>query len=155
MRHIEIDEDVFKYLQEHAPAYTETPNDTLRRLLGLNKGKTLAARPVAPNAISFRLKRPKTRLSQLTKSGILNEGQKLILHDHKGNPVPGVEAHIRGDKLLCNGVIDSMSSLAKKYMREKCNYKSPEFQGPALWFTESNESVFDLWKKYLEENGSE
>lgn len=155
MKHIEIDEDIFKYLQKHALPFVETPNDTLRRLFGLSKTKNATEKPIAARPVSFRMKRQKTQLSRLTKSGVLREGQKLILRDHRKNPVPGVEAFVRGDRLQCNGKTDSMSALAKKYLKEKCHYKSSDFQGPALWYTESNESVFDLWKKYLKNSGEE
>ncbi|HPR90092.1 MAG TPA: hypothetical protein PLD93_01525 [Synergistaceae bacterium] len=155
MRHIEIDEEVFKYLQSHALPFVETPNDTLRRLFGVNKTRSDSEKPIAVRPVSFRMKRQKTRLSQLTKSGVLREGQKLILHDHRKNPVPGIEAFIRGDRLEWKGSTYSMTALAKKHLREICHYQSPEVQGPAHWYTEANERVFDLWKKYLEENENE
>lgn len=38
-QHIEIDDDVFAALQEHAEPFVDTPNDVLRRLLGLDGGR--------------------------------------------------------------------------------------------------------------------
>lgn len=40
MREIEIDEDVFQLLEEHARPFTDSPNTVLRRLLGLDPGET-------------------------------------------------------------------------------------------------------------------
>ena len=152
MRQIAIDEDVFSYLEKNAIPYTDRqPNDTLRRLFGLNRAKGVSADAKAEGLRPFRGKRPKTRLSELIAAGTLKEGQKLILYDHRGNPVPGIEAFVRGDMLEWKGATYSMSALAKKCLREICHYQSPEFQGPRHWYTESKECVFDLWKKYLGE----
>jgi len=152
MRQIEIDEDVFSYLQKNAIPYIDRqPNDTLRRLFGLNKARGAVANAGFEELRPFGRKRPKTKLSELTAAGILKEGQKLILHDHRSNPVSGIEAFVRGDMLEWKGATYSMTALAKKHLREICHYQSPEFQGPRHWYTESKECVFDLWKKYLGE----
>lgn len=39
MKEIEIDEDVFQLLEEHARPFTDSPNSVLRRLLGLDPGE--------------------------------------------------------------------------------------------------------------------
>ena len=39
MKEIEIDEDVFQLLEEHARPFTDSPNTVLRRLLGLDPGE--------------------------------------------------------------------------------------------------------------------
>ena len=39
MKEIEVDEDVFQLLGEHARPFTDSPNTVLRRLLGLDHGE--------------------------------------------------------------------------------------------------------------------
>lgn len=59
MRKIDIDDDVFQLLQEHAEPFTDTPNSVLRRLLRVGAGGVVAggasARPrggrAAPGSI--------------------------------------------------------------------------------------------------------
>lgn len=41
MEQIEVDNDVFKILGEHAEPFTDTPNSVLRRLLGIDSGGEL------------------------------------------------------------------------------------------------------------------
>ncbi|MHC1743919.1 MAG: hypothetical protein AB9873_12920 [Syntrophobacteraceae bacterium] len=57
MKTIEIDDEVFAYLQSKAIAYVENPNLTLRRILGIEKGpiKRLALVRTLPMARSPKL----------------------------------------------------------------------------------------------------
>ncbi|CAM5677169.1 RAMA domain-containing protein OS=Streptomyces antimycoticus OX=68175 GN=SANT12839_101730 PE=4 SV=1 [Streptomyces antimycoticus] len=47
MRTIEIDDEVFAYLQRHGEPLVDSPNDVLRRLL-LNGGRPRPIQPGAP-----------------------------------------------------------------------------------------------------------
>jgi len=77
MKTIEIDDEVFAYLQGKAIAYVENPNLTLRRLLGIEKGpnQDLRSRPRVGR------KKPKADLKQLVSAGLIREGQRLALRD--------------------------------------------------------------------------
>ncbi|MFE9007426.1 hypothetical protein ACFYOY_35800 [Streptomyces sp. NPDC007875] len=70
MRTIEIDEEVFAYLQRHGEPLVDSPNDVLRRLL-LNGG-TLPADPAGarrPGALMF-----------ILEAGLLQPGDELEHH---------------------------------------------------------------------------
>ena len=58
MLKIEIDEEVFAYLQSRAVAFVEKPNDTLRRIFSLNKTKSMYTGTNAK--ISIKRKKRKT-----------------------------------------------------------------------------------------------
>src|SRR5689334_23070237 len=98
MPRIDIDEDVFRYLQSRAIAYVEKPNDTLRRLFQLEASTkelgTTSRTPsaVTPEARPVGRKRPKANLGALVAAGVVGLGQKLYLHDYQRERVPGAEA---------------------------------------------------------------
>ena len=70
MRQIEIDDEVFAYLQSQALAFVDTPNLTLRRLFRLNTpAKKLALSKAT--AGKSRRKQPKANLPVLISSGLL------------------------------------------------------------------------------------
>jgi hypothetical protein len=151
MRNIEIDDEVFSFLQSRAVPYEETtPNMTLRRLLGLvnkehyeNSGKTEIRQ-----ATTKRRKQPKTNLVALINAGLIREGQKLYLYDYQNKIIPGYEAIISGNSLLKNGEPYSMSKLAEMYLKDN-DYKSDSVQGPARWFTADGTSILKLWKNHI------
>ncbi len=142
MKTIEIDDEVFAYLQSNAIPYTETPNLTLRRLFNLNgKGQMLQSKDKMG-------KNPKANLRKLIEHGLLQEGQTLFLHDYRGRRIEEYEAIISGKSLLRNGETFSMSSLAQICL-EKEGFTSKSVRGPERWCNSDGISVKDLWSYLL------
>ena len=101
-----------------------------------------------PGGKRTRRKQPKTKLHELTRSGLLQEGQPVFLHDYQGNRVSGYQASIAGKALEFKGQITSMSELAREFLTRE-GYNSGSVRGPAHWFTEDGVSIATLWKEYL------
>ncbi|MGD1119633.1 MAG: hypothetical protein ABR886_09120 [Dehalococcoidales bacterium] len=150
MRKIDIDDEIYAYLQSQAIPFEElSPNTTLRRLLNLNSKSLLSdetKQQIKPD--NKKHKQLKTNLLLLIRSGILKEGQKLFLYDYSGNIINGYDATISGKMLLKHGERFSMSKLAEIGLKEN-KLMSDSVQGPARWFTEDGISVFKLWSNYL------
>ncbi len=150
MKSIEIDDEVFAYLQGNAIPYVETPNLTLRRLFELNG----TMRPSDDTSRHQRLhsgirgKERKADLPTLIRAGLLQEGQTLYLLDYQARRVEGYEAIVSGKCLLWNNDSYSMSKLAKICLREE-GFKSDSVRGPAHWSTSEGITVKDLWNRYL------
>ncbi|MDQ1013143.1 hypothetical protein QFZ82_007628 [Streptomyces sp. V4I23] len=68
MRKIEIDDEVFAYLQRHSEPLVDTPNDVLRREL-LGKKKPDAEQARGPGALMF-----------IIEAGLVAPGDKLQHH---------------------------------------------------------------------------
>ena len=168
METIEIDVDVFSYLQKHAVPFVDTPNTTLRRLLGIGVAEdSLLSTTTHEDELSLsdldaffadktrlpgpRSKAPKADLRLLARVGIIKNGEKLYLIDYQGNRVQGVQATITGSDLLYDGARYSMSNLAKEILT-KHGFKSTSVRGPGHWSTEEGKTVKDLWQRYLESN---
>lgn len=161
MQTIEIDTDVFAYLQKNARPFIDTPNSTLRRLLGLNGSKTqkkaqstsdadLDALLAESQAIATaRSKAPKADLQLLAQKGDIRNGQKLYLIDYQGNRVPKILASISGADLIYNGQRYSMSNLAQQLLGQ-AGFKSNSVRGPAHWVTDDGKTVKDLWQQHLD-----
>jgi len=148
MRAIEIDEEVYSYLQAQAVPFEDTPNLILRRLLMLDQlSSKPAARPPAEAASSGR--RRKADLATLVSCGLLRDGELLNLHDYRGNPVPGAAATVRGGALEHDGARHSMSQLARALLESR-GYSSKAVRGPLFWRTESGKSIKDLWDQHLD-----
>jgi len=151
MRTVEIDDEVFAYLQSQAISYIETtPNQTLRRLFSLDK-KTRASQnppPIREPVTEKRKKQRRTNLELLVEAGLLHGSQKLYLHDYQGNRLHGYEAVVYGKSLKSNGKIASMSPLAQEFLQQE-GYSSSSVRGPAHWYTEDGISIKDLWGQYL------
>ena len=150
MRTIEVDEEVFAYLQKNAIPYIETPNLTIRRLFELPVANSL-------NGIqgkhrikdgSKRKKRQKTNLQTLIGYGLLQEGQTLFLHDYQGLIIRGYEAVISGKSLVMDSKKSSMSDHAKNCLKKE-GYKSDSVRGPSHWYNSDGVSVKDLWSHFL------
>jgi negative regulator of replication initiation len=98
MQVIEIDDELFGYLQSKAIPFVETPNLTLRRLLlGDSQKAKETQRPVTKPSQPAKLirknrKQPKTDLPKLIQSSLLSQGQVLYLYDYQGNKIEGYEA---------------------------------------------------------------
>lgn len=163
MQTIEIDTDVFAHLQKNARPFVDTPNSTLRRLLGLDGSKAQSQKksPSASAAdldallaeslaiAAARSKAPKANLLLLAQNGVLRNGQKLHLIDYQGNRVPKVSASISGADLIYNGQRYSMSNLAQQLLGQ-AGFKSSSVRGPAHWVTDDGKTVKDLWQQYLD-----
>ena len=167
MESIKIDNDVFAHLQKHARPFVDTPNSTLRRLLGI--GSTAAAtrtEKFSPTvdaeleellaeslaAARNRSKAPKADLEVLIQSALLRNGQKLYLVDYQGNKVQKLSpAVISGGDVIFNNQRYSMSSLAQELLA-KVGFKSNSVRGPAHWVTENGKSIKELWQQYLDRN---
>jgi len=167
MESIKIDNDVFAHLQKHARPFVDTPNSTLRRLLGI--GSTAAATRTEKSsptvdaeleellaeslaAARNRSKAPKADLEVLIQSALLRNGQKLYLVDYQGNKVQKLSpAVISGGDVIFNNQRYSMSSLAQELLA-KVGFKSNSVRGPAHWVTEDGKSIKELWQQYLDRN---
>lgn len=163
MQTIEIDTDVFAFLQKNARPFVDTPNSTLRRLFGLNDAKAnpqkksppasdagldlLLAESLAITAV--RSKAPKANLQLLAQKGGLRNGQKLHLIDYQGNRVQKVSASISDADLIYNGQRYSMSNLARQLLGQ-AGFKSNSVRGPAHWITDDGKTIKDLWQQYLD-----
>lgn len=95
-----------------------------------------------------RMRQPRASLSTLVTAGILKEGQKLILKDFKGEPVPEVEAEVKDGQVWFGDRNWAMSKLAGRELGRR-GYGSPAFRGPNHWFTEDGRSIRELWEEYL------
>lgn len=151
MKTIQIDDEVFAYLQSNAIPYVETPNLTLRRLFKLN-GKILSSGDTSRGRIvqseNIRKKQPKTDLQTLIQSGLLREGQTLYLHDYQGRRIKGYEAIVSGKSLLWNSKMFSMSNLAKICLKKE-GFRSDSVRGPAHWYNSDSISVKEIWDQFL------
>ena len=153
MRNIEIDDEVFGYLQSKAVPFVETPNLTLRRLFSLNgkpaKSEKSSSQIIQDQRIGrVRKKRPKANLPKLVQVGLLQEGQTLYLLDYQGKKIPGYDSTISGKNLLWNNELFSMSELAKECLKKE-GFSSESVRGPAHWANGDGISVKELWKQYL------
>lgn len=153
MRNIEIDDEVFGYLQSKAIPFVETPNLTLRRLFSLN-GKPVKSEKASSQIIQDqglgrgRKKRAKTDLFKLVQVGLLQEGQTLYLLDYQGKRIAGYDSIISGKNLLWNNELYSMSELAKECLKKE-GFSSESVRGPAHWSNADGISVKELWEQYL------
>ncbi|HET7062045.1 MAG TPA: hypothetical protein VFI43_07690 [Nitrosospira sp.] len=151
MQKIDVDDDVYQFLESKVQGFGDTPNTVLRRLLGIGASKLQASNSgdiKHPHATSMRGKAPKANLRDLVRVGSLSEGQVLYLHDYRGTKVGGVEACIHGNNLEYKGQIQSMSALARAHMKIQ-GYDNDSYRGPEHWFTAQGQSVKDLWIEYL------
>ena len=149
MKTIEIDDEVYAYLQSKAIAYMETPNLTLRRLFELNGKTSVVNIPHSQGKTKEGRKQPKTNLQTLVKFNLLQEGQALFLHDYQNRRIEGYETVISDKSLLWNGKSYSMSKLAEVCLKKE-GYTSNSVQGPARWFNSDGISVLELWSQLLD-----
>lgn len=152
MKIIEIDDEVYDYLQSKAIPYEDkTPNDTLRRLFGFDK-TSIPSRIIPMPKDRYRKvegrKKRKANLIELVNAGGLEEGQILYMRDYQGRKIDDSEATIHQGGLLRGGVKYSMSKLAEELLKRQ-GYDSDSVRGPAHWFTSDNISIKNLWENYL------
>lgn len=147
MKQIEIDDEVFAYLQGQALAFVDTPNLTLRRLFRLDK-LAKKSTTVNPTATKTGKKQPKANLPALMSCGLLKEGQPVFLVDYRDNKLPQYRAVITGSSLKWQGRSYSMSDLARELLQKE-GYSSSSVRGPAHWCTEDEVSIKTLWQQHL------
>ena len=151
MKTIEIDDQVYAFLQNKAKPFEETtPNQVIRRLLGLNKQAIKTEMIVKPGPRPTGGKAPKANLKVLIQNGILREGQCLFLN-YKGRAFSKkYQAEIRQGKLLYKEQIYTMSSLVKEILEaEGAGIPSKAYRGPEYWCTSQGDSIRDLWDDFL------
>lgn len=166
MESIKIDGDVFTHLQKHARPFVDTPNSTLRRLLGIDTGvsatgmkKPLTGADTELDGLlaeslakaGSRSKAPKADLEVLVKNGFLRNGQKLYLVDYQGNRVQKFSVVISRGDVIFNSQRYSMSNLAQELLAS-VGFKSNSVRGPAHWVTDDGKSIKDIWQQYLDQN---
>jgi hypothetical protein len=150
---IDIDDAVFTHLQSKAIAFVETPNDTLRRLLGIESTPKPAGRTTRVVRSGKMERKPKASLGRLIQAGLLKNGQKLVLHDYQGREVPNAVAYIGGDGIFASldrKRLYSMSDLAQELLKKQ-GYQSDSVRGPAHWYAEDGRSISEIWESYLED----
>lgn len=81
-------------------------------------------------------------LARLVDAGFLSDGQRLILKDYGGAPIPGYDAIVENGRLLWEERTYSMSALARMGF-ESIGSATKSFRGPAHWHTadEYDESI--------------
>jgi len=151
MQRIEIDDEVFGFLQSKAIAFVESPNDTLRRVLGVGP----AGSQSSPSTILGGRKherKPKASLGKMIRAGLLSNGQKLVLRDYQSRPVPNGIAYIGGDGIFADlgrKRLYAMSDLAQELLKKQ-GYESDSVRGPSHWYTEDGRSITQIWEEYLQ-----
>ena len=154
MKTIEIDDEVFAFLQGQAIPFVETnPNLVLRRLL-LKKSveqKTLRKSPIQRGRHK---KAPKADLEKLVAYGLLSEGQTLYFN-YKGKSFSQkYNAKIAGNHLLYEGEAYTMSKLVAEILElEGEGIPSKAYRGPDYWCSSDGISVRQLWERYLDKEG--
>lgn len=154
---IEVDDEVFALLQQHARPFLDTPNSTFRRLIGLDApvdGADSAEEDADLEQLlqdsrgSTRTKAPKASLRMLVQHGLLQNGERLFLVDYRGNRVPQQEATVSGAGLLHKGQHYSMSDLSQALLRKQ-GFVSRSVRGPMHWKNSNGETVAELWQRLL------
>lgn len=150
MQRIEVDDEVYRALENRVRSFGETPNSVLRREFGIDTAPTPPNFGGPPRAAKKgrRGKAPKASLHYLVLTGSLADGQLLFMHDYQGNRIDGVKAKVRGKNLEYEGGIYSMSALTREHMKRQ-GYESDYYRGPQFWYTAEGKSVKDLWDEYL------
>ncbi len=148
MKTIQIDHEVYTYLQKKAIVFEENPNAVLRRIFNLNQvNKPQKSAPDNINNSRIPHKQPKTNLHDLIRSGFLSEGQKLIFQ-HGTKKLPEYTVTISGKGLIWKGKSYSMSELAGKAL-ETIGLDGTSVRGPLFCFTEDGKCIKDIWEQYL------
>ena len=164
MKTIEVDDEIYAFLEKNARPLTDTATSVLRRFLPIDGSLSAPPRNIDPlsrdssslskaepprvSSYSRKAKAAKAHLGILVQSGRLKSGQSVYLIDYKGNKIPGIVASIEGRELSFKGVRYSMSDLAQQQLRA-CGYEAPAVRGPSHWVTDSNRSITELWQEHL------
>jgi hypothetical protein len=108
-RTIEVDEEVFSFLQQHCEPLVDTPNDVLRRLLLSGGSEESEENGVAPRR---RLLRRPGALLPLVKAGVLAPGDLLRHEQPRRRMVHEAAVTARGWVKLADGRTFSTPSRA-------------------------------------------
>lgn len=155
---IQIDDEVFGLLQKNAKPFVDSPNSTLRRMLGLPMRAPVSNASQVPDELDQlleqamaerRTKAPKADLKALVRAGLLHDGERLYLVDYQGKRIAPHEAVISGAYLEFKGQHYTMSNLAQELLK-KVGFKSDSVRGPSHWVTAKNVSVKDLWQQLMD-----
>jgi negative regulator of replication initiation len=155
---IKVDDEVFALLQKNAKPFVDSPNSTLRRMLGLRMNGTVAEPTGTTDELEQlpeqamagrRTKAPKADLKTLIQAGLLRNGDRLYLVDYQGKRVTQYEAVVSGALLEFKGQHYTMSNLAQELLK-KVGFKSDSVRGPSHWVTAKNVSIKDLWQQYMD-----
>ena len=158
MLSIQIDDDVFAVLQRNAKPFVDSPNTTLRRLLGVEPQQAPTSAKAADDELeqllresmeSRRTKAPKADLRVLVRAGMLREGERLYLVDYQGQRVPQQEAVVARAMLTFKGQHYTMSNLAQELLK-KVGFKSSSVRGPSHWANAKGVTVTALWQQWTE-----
>jgi hypothetical protein len=148
---ISVDDVVYAEIQRRAvPFVDKEPNDTLRRVLGIDTPvPALTAAPARTVTPRRGQREQKVQLSALVAAGLLVRGERLACVDYGGQPVPGGVAEVgTGNKLVMNGRHYSMSGLALELLRQ-AGHTVEVARGPAHWRTAGGKTVLTLWKEHV------
>lgn len=155
---IQIDDEVFGLLQKNAKPFVDSPNSTLRRMLGLRVNQAAHIPVDATHDLDHllkeamtgrRTKAPKADLKVLVQAGLLSNGERLCLVDYQEKRITKYEAVVSGALLEFRGQHYTMSNLAQKLLKE-VGFKSDSVRGPSHWVTVKNESIKHLWQKLID-----
>ena len=158
MQTIQVDDEVFGLLQKNAKAFVDSPNSTLRRMLGLRINGATAPKVKAPtdeledllreSVVGRRSKAPKANLKALVQAGLLRDGEPLYLVDYQGKRLAQFEAAVSGALLAFNGQHYTMSNLASELLK-KVGFQSDSVRGPSHWVNTKHTSITELWQQLL------
>ena len=165
MRTLDVDNEVYALIDGRAVASATSHNRALRQLLGMSSRAARASsrrgavtRAVATGSPIPRPplrkpaqggKAPWANLAELEFSGFIQDGERLLLIDHRGQPVPGYEATVSGNQLMWRGETFSMSQLAKQGL-QALGFTSKSVRGPAHWVQDQargGESIAHMWAR--------
>jgi len=160
-RLLRVDDEVFAALEKRARPFVDTPNTTLRRLLGLEPGTSRGGESAPPasskeaealiDELSFGMGRTRRRagkvdLEALVRLRVLKDGDRLRLLDYRGMPLRGREAIVDSGRLRFAGKLHSMSGLARLLLAE-AGFVSGAVRGPAHWADAKGRTVLELWRQ--------
>ena len=160
MPNIQIDDEIFGLLQKNAKPFVDSPNSTLRRMLGLRVNGAAVKPTEAPDDLEElpkeamggrRTKAPKADLKALIQAGLLRNGERLHLIDYRGKRITQYEAVVSGAHLEFKGQHYTMSNLAQELLK-KVGFKSDSVRGPSHWVTAKSVSIKDLWQQLMDKH---
>lgn len=158
MRSIQVDDEVYGFLLKNINEFGESPNQVLRRLLGITVSLNDKNQDIEHNDDAIKQAKtrgPRVKLSLLVRNGNLEEGQPLYLYSQDLRKMLCM-ARVAGDYLIWKNKKYSMSSLALQMFKTD-GHDIKAIRGPAYWFVgeeEDDPSVADLWATYLEKRAS-
>jgi hypothetical protein len=157
MKTIDVDDQVYKWLQTKAIAFVEqTPNDVLRRLFSLDTGARSRTPLVTERRQSSHSKQPKAYLKELVRRGYIQESEKLTFNDKRKSLSKRYAASVKGHKLCYNDMQWTMSRLTAEILeREGVGIPSKAYRGPEYWCNSLGLSVKQLWDQHFHDQHPE